>query len=104
MLNIYTNLDSYLNRLIQAEERGEAEEFARQRDIELIDSSVTVIIECEPGQAEAVAEAAVRVGAAQVKSRKDLVQAVVPITKLTALADIPGVNFVRLPWYPVEND
>jgi len=97
-------LGSHLNQLLQAKGRGEAEEFARQYLIELVDGSVKVIIECDPGQAEAVAEAASQVGAEQVKSRKDLIQALVPITKLTTLADIPGVHRVRLPIHPVEND
>jgi len=100
---IHPKLDSHLEALIRAEERGELEEYASRRDIELIDGSVTVIIECEPGQAETVAEAAGALGNVELSVR-DLVQALVPITKLTALADIPGVRRVRLPIYPVEND
>jgi len=96
-------LDFNIKRLISAEERGEAEEFARQRSIELIDGSVTVIIECESGQAEAVAEAAGDLGNVELSVR-DLVQVVVPITNLAALAEIPGVHLVRLPIHPVENE
>jgi len=96
-------LDSTLNDLIRAEEQGKAEEFARQRSIELIDGRVTVIIECEPGQAEAVAAAASALGNVELSIR-DLIQVVLPITNLAALADIPGVHLVRLPVHPVEND
>ena len=60
-----------------------------------------VIIECEPGQAGAVAEAASDLGNIELVVR-DLVQIVVPITNLTALADVPGVRLLRLPWYPEE--
>jgi hypothetical protein len=102
---IIRNWTLILKRLIEAEQRGEAEEFAQQHDIELTDGSVTVIIECEPGQAEAVAEAAAEVSAepVRVRSQNNWVKAVVPITNLAALADIPGVRLVRLPWYPEED-
>ena len=89
-------LSGTLNQLIRAEEQGEADEFAQQRGIELVDGSVKVIIECEPGQAEAVAEAASALGIVEIPIL-DLVQLVVPINNLTALEDIPGVSFVRLP-------
>jgi len=55
-----------------------------------------VIIECEPGQSEAVAEAASALGIVEI-SIPDLVQVIVPINNLKALEDIPGVSFVRLP-------
>ena len=91
-------LDGTLNQLIRAEQRGEAEEFARQGIIELVDGSVRVMIECLPGHAEEVARAASAFGIVELTYR-DWVQAVVPITNLTALADIPSVSFVRLPWH-----
>jgi hypothetical protein len=104
--NNNSKLDFNIKQLIEAEERGEAEEFAQQVDAELSAEGVTIIIECESGQAEAIAEAAADVGAVQVRARSqnNWVKAVVPIAKLTTLADIPGVHLVRLPWYPVEND
>lgn len=95
-----SKLEFPLDNLIRAEERGEAEEFALQRHIELIDSNVTVIIECEPGQAEAVAKKASTLGTVELSVR-DLVQVVIPITNLIALADIPGVHRVRLPLHPI---
>ena len=51
-------LDSQLNQLVCAESSGEAASFAEQSDIELVDGSVRVIIECVPGQLEAATEAA----------------------------------------------
>ncbi|MBC8477082.1 MAG: S8 family serine peptidase [Dehalococcoidia bacterium] len=93
-------LSSKLTRLISANEHAEAEEFARPRGIELVDGSIRVIIECLAGEVKAVAEAAGALGVVQLTTRR-LVQAVVPITSLTALADTPGIRFVRLPWRPV---
>jgi len=95
-------LDSHLQDLILAERQGEAESFASRRDIELIDGSVRVTIECMPSQVEAAAEAATNAGAKQVRSRKDLVQAVVPITSLTALAEAESIRFIELPWRSQE--
>ena len=89
-------LSGTLNQLIRAEEQGEAEEFAQPRGIELVDGSVKVIIDCEPGQSEAVAEATSALGIVEL-CIPDLVQVIVPINNLNALEDIPGVRFVRLP-------
>jgi hypothetical protein len=94
-------LDSRLNQLIMAEERGEAEAFAQLRNIDLIDGSIRVIIECEPGQAEAAAKAAAKVGAEKVNIYRDMVGAVVPINKLTTLAKDKSIHFIRLPAYSV---
>ena len=97
-------LSSHLKQLISAEEQGEAEELAgQQKSIKLVDGSVKVTIECEPGQADTVAKAASALGIVEL-SILDLVQVVVPITSLTALANIPGVRFIRLPWYPEESE
>ena len=93
------NLDGNLNQLIRAEERGEAEEFAKSSDIELIDDGVKVIIHCLPDQIEVAVESVINVGANQVKSRDNLIQAVVPITSLNSLAEAPGISFIRLPVY-----
>jgi hypothetical protein len=101
--NNNSKLDFNIQRLIEAEEQGEVEEFTRQRSIELIDGSVTVIIECESGQAEAVTAAVGSLGNVELIVR-DLVQVVVPISNLNALAEIPSVILVRLPIYPVENE
>ena len=94
-------LDSHLNQLIWAERQGVAESFARQRDIQLVDGNVRVIIECMPRQVEAATEAANALGTVELRYR-NWVQAVVPITSLTALAEAESIHFVRLPWWSAE--
>lgn len=94
-------LDSQLNQLVRAERRGEATSFAEQSDIELIDGSVRVIIESLPGQVEAATQAATNAGAKLETSYDNLLQVVVPITKLSTLADAAGIRFIRLPYYPL---
>jgi len=98
----HPKLDSAISQLIDAEEQGDTEllDMAAQFG-HIVDGGVRVVIECEPDQAEAVAEAAANVGAEIQGISSDAVSAVVPINKLTTLADIPGVHFVRLPVYPV---
>jgi len=95
-------LSNKLNRLVQAYRQGEVEEFTRQRGTETIDGSVRVIIECVPGQVEAAAEAATDAGAQQVRSRDNLVKALVPIANLTALDEVESIHLIRLPWEPSE--
>jgi hypothetical protein len=97
----HPTLDSQLNRLVRAEKRGEAASFAEQSNIELIDSSVRVIIECMPGQVDVATEAATGAGATLETSYNNLLQVVVPISRLTALADASSIHFIRLPQYPV---
>ncbi len=94
-------LDSQLNQLVSAESRGEAASFAEQSDIEWVDGSVRVIIECVPGQIEAASEAATNAGAKLETSYDNLLQVVVPITSLTTLADAASIRFIRLPQYPL---
>lgn len=94
-------LDSQLNQLIQAEAQGEAISFAEQSNIELLSGRVRVIIECLPGQLEEAKEAATSVGANIETSYKDLLQAVVPISSLTTLAEATSVKFIRLPQTPL---
>jgi len=98
------DISGSLKQLISANERGEAEEFARTNIIRLVDGSVTVLIECEPGDVEAVAKRAGAYGIVELTTRRGLVQVVVPITKIAALADISGVRFVRLPEYGEEEE
>ena len=96
-------LDSHLNQLIRAERQGEAESFARQSDIELVDGNVRVEIECLPDQVDAAAKEARALGTVEIISRRlNGVQAVVPITSLTTLAEAESIRFIRLPWYPEE--
>ena len=97
-------LDSHLNQLVSAEKRGEAASFAAQSNIELVGGSVRVIIECVPGQLEAATEAAAEAGAEIETSHDDLLQAVVPVTSLTTLADASSIEFIRLPRYPLPSE
>ncbi len=93
-------LDSLLNQLIQAENLGDAASFAEQSSIELIDGSVRIIVESLPEQVEATTKAASALGVVET-SYGDLLQVLVPVASLTALADAASVRFVRLPQYPV---
>jgi len=93
-------LDSQLNQLVHAERNGETASCAEQSDIELVDGAVRVIIECVPGQLEAATEAATNAGAKLETSYDNLLQVVVPITKLSTLADAESIRFIRLPQYP----
>ena len=94
-------LDSQLNQLVLAEAHGEAASFAQQHNIELVNGSVRVIIECIPGQLEAAAEAATSAGAKLEASYDNLLQVVVPVTSLNALADAESIRFIRLPQEPL---
>ncbi len=90
-------LDSQLNQLVSAEKRGEAVSFAEKSNIEMVDGAVKVIIEYLPGQLEAATEAATNAGAKPETSYDNLLQAVVPITNLSTLADAESIRFIRLP-------
>ncbi len=94
-------LDSLLNQLIQAEGRGEANSFAEQHGIKLVDGSVRVIIECVSGQLEAATKAATDTGATVETSHDNLLQVVAPISSLTTLTDAPSIRFIRLPQQPL---
>ena len=93
-------LSTNLKQMIAAEKGGFVEEFVRQRGshIEYEDGKVTVEIECEPGQSEAVVEKVKDYGVVELVISIG-VQAVVPISNLEVIACIPGVNLVRLPIY-----
>ena len=97
-------LDSQLNQLVRAERLGEADSFAEQSNIELINGSVSVIIECVPGQVDDATVAATNAGARLETSYKDLLQVVVPITSLTTLTDAESIHLIRLPQYPVPGE
>ena len=92
-------LESHLNRLITAYERGEAEAYAAPRDIEVLEGDrVRVSIKCVTGQVEAAARAVGTLGTVEIiVSRYDLIQAVVPIANLTALAEAESILRIRLP-------
>ena len=99
-------LDTALNRLIETRKRGEAEEFAESRCIELIDGKVKVAIAYKPGQLEDVVEAAKKVGAeiGSNNERENLLRAFVPIYRLTKLAESDSIYNIRLPVRPELQD
>lgn len=88
-------LDSAVNQIIDAQEQGNTEMLDNAWFI--VDGGVRVTIECEPGQAEAAAEAAANLGAEIEVIYGDDVGAIVPINKLTTLADEESIHFIRLP-------
>ncbi len=92
-------LDSHLNALISAYERGEAEAYAAARDIKLPDGDrVRVRIVCVTGQVQAAVEVAGTLGTVENTSRRrPSIQAVVPIANLTALAEAESILRIRLP-------
>jgi hypothetical protein len=96
-------LDYILVQLIEAEKRGKADSFALQRDITLRGSSVLVDIRCVPGQIEAAASAAIRMGAKLASSLNspDGFSAIVPITSLEALAKEKSIAWIAIP-VPVD--
>jgi hypothetical protein len=92
-----------LNGLVQAEWRGEAEEFAHRNCIELLDGdsglvSVEVEIDCAPGQVDAAIKAAETYGTVE-SNYLYMILAVVPVNKLTALAKDKSIELVRIPEY-----
>ncbi len=93
-------LDSQLNQLVSAQTPKRAASFAQESNIELVDGNVRVIVECLPGQVDAAAKTAGALGVVET-SYRNLLQVVVPVSQLTALADTPGIRLVRLPWYPL---
>jgi L-aminopeptidase/D-esterase-like protein len=96
----HPKLESDLNQLVDAEEQGNTEILAMAANLGLTtDEGVRVAIACEPGQAEAVAEVAVKLGAKVVCIYHDDIDAFVPINKLTTLADEESIRSIRLPVY-----
>ncbi|MBA7586470.1 hypothetical protein ES708_28472 [subsurface metagenome] len=96
-----SKLDSQLNQLVIAKAQNQADFFAQQSNIELVNESVRVIIECLPGQLAAATEAATAIGASVEASYENLLQVVVPVTSLTALVESSAIHLVRLPYHTV---
>jgi len=93
-------LDSQLNQLVSAQTSKRAASFAQENNIELVDGNVRVIVESLPDQVDAAVKTAGALGVVET-SYRNLIQVVMPISQLTALADTPGIRLVRLPWYPL---
>jgi hypothetical protein len=87
-------LDWTLNQLIQAENRGEAEEFANQHDLTLKEGKVGVTVYFISGQGEAAAQAVTRMDGESTSSYKDgtFFEASVPINRLDTLAAEKSIN------------
>ena len=97
----HPKLSSMLDKLVQAEWRGEAEEFAQPRGIELLYDdaglvSVEVEIECLPEKVEKAAEVIGTYGTVGVVASRSI-SAIVPIASLSALADEESIEHIRLP-------
>jgi hypothetical protein len=104
----FTRLVSPLERAIVADSLGEADLMAQQDPLFapwLVDGKIVVIIQTIPGQAEVATKAVTRVGGEVDPSgtiiERDLVQAVLPISKLTILAREESIHTIRLPEPPV---
>ena len=96
-------LDSQLNQLVSAKTtRRAASSFAQESNIKLVEGNVRVIVECLPGQVDAATKSASTLGVVET-SYRNLLQVVVPVPQLTALADAPSIRLVRLPWYPLPD-
>lgn len=93
-------LDSHLYRLVSAGTPQKAAGFAQENRIETVGDRVRVVVECLPGQLEAATGAAVSLGAVET-SYGSLLQVLVLVSELAALADAPGIRFVRLPYEPL---
>jgi hypothetical protein len=100
---IDNKLDSQLNQLIEAEKRGEAELYAQQRGIDLVDGSARVSIESVPGRLDDVIKVAAEFGTVEiVAERAENVGALIPIASLTALAQEESIHLIRVPTKPTH--
>ncbi len=93
-------LDSHLADIVDTFRRQGTEAAAgaaRRLDVDVDGDAVRVIIEARPGDSEPAIAAAVGRGAAVEGTYQNLVQALVPIASLEALARAGPVEFVRLP-------
>jgi hypothetical protein len=106
-------LDSTLNRLVStkaapgpgrgpviSDNTSPPEAMIMEATPESANETVRVIIEGEPGKAEKISSAAGEFGSVE-GSYGDLVQVVVPVSQLAALAEMQDVRFVRLPMQPL---
>jgi hypothetical protein len=93
----YPKLDSQLTQLVNADRNGDAAEFARSQNISLNGNSIRVIIEVLPGQIETVSQAVISLGGKVETSNNNLLQALVPVSSLTKLAESSDIRLIRLP-------
>lgn len=97
-------LDSRLNRLVKEQSDNSSSRSSRAQPNSLRNSadSVRVIIETSTNQTGQVRQAAAGLGVVEA-SDGNLLQVTLPAGQLMALADLPGVRFVRIPYKPVED-
>ena len=97
---VYPNLDSGLSKLVTTYETDgidAAMDAAKSQGIQTADSMVRVIIEARPGGKAAVMDAVSNAEGRVETSYEDLVQALIPVKQLEALAVNAAVNLIRLP-------
>ena len=99
-------LSDKLNQLLQSYRQGEVEEFSLLRNIELLHDdaglvSVKVVIHCFSGQVEVATKAAETYGTVGITYRTSI-QVVVPLNRLSALADEESIEYIELPEYAVD--
>jgi hypothetical protein len=89
-------LSSQISALIRAESSGQADSYAQENNIELINHDVRVIVEAIPEQVDTAAEAAARLGKVET-SYENLLQVIIPISGLEDVANEASVRSIRLP-------
>jgi hypothetical protein len=92
-------LDSQLNQLISAQS-GKAQAFALEKSGDVTGDTVRVVVECLPGQIDSVTQAVGDYGVIET-SYENLLQMTVPVSQLTAMAELPDISLVRMPQHPV---
>ncbi|MBI2303931.1 MAG: PKD domain-containing protein [Chloroflexi bacterium] len=80
---------------------GAARELAQRNGVFLDDSRARLVIVASDGQAQEVTAAVMALGGVVEGTYRDLIQARVPLSALTALADNPQVRFLRRPLKPM---
>ncbi|MFC1990988.1 S8 family serine peptidase, partial [Chloroflexota bacterium] len=96
-------LDSALNRLASEYTAISPAPLMAKSAPQSSDTTIRVIIEAAPGQMAGIASAVGDLGSIEA-SYGDLVQMVVPVSQLTALADRPEIRFVRPPNKPLPTE
>lgn len=99
-VTIHPKLDSTLNQLLEAYDRGgtaRAQAFAETRGMVLEGQGVQVIIVTTPDKVDGLTEAIESQGGEAQGHYEGQVQALVPIGALASLADLPEVQRIREP-------
>jgi hypothetical protein len=91
--NLNPKLDSQLNQLVEAQNQQSFRVFSLDvsDNAAALPEEIQVVIECAPGQAEAVSQVATEFGTIEA-SCDNLIQITVPVSSLEALAEIQKVK------------